>query len=1234
MHIKSLKATLHSLHAQASGANLSNIHNTQIQGFKSYRDETAVDPFSPGLNLLVGRNGSGKSNFFSAIRFVLSDAYTSLSREERQSLLHDGGGGTGGATMSAYVEIEFDNSDGRFPTNKPSLLLRRTIGLKKDEYQLDRKSTSKGEVMSLLESAGFSRSNPYYIVPQGRITFLTNQKDADRLTLLKEVAGTKVYEERRAESNKIMDETNSKRDKIKDLLDYIQERLDELEEEKEELKQFQTLDRSRRSLEYCIYQRELQDVGDMLDQIEEERRRDVDNANSKREEFNGREKELSALAARLSTLRESLSTLSTEHRELSSEKRDLAKAVSSLECTVADAEDAARSGAERRTSASAALERVEGDIAIKEGELEALLPDWESAREAEATKQDEVQQAEVTLRQLFAKQGRRGQFRTQRERDDHLSALVARNEETLEQRRGREEGLEREKEATEKERDEAEEQRRTLREQADGRRDRVHELREEIAALKKAHADKDEQRRDLWKEEAKLSAQGRHAADQLRSAEQAVSKTMDRDTANGLRAARAIATELGLDGYHGPLYELFEVEDRYKTAVEVTAGTSLFQIVVDTDATATQILDRMVQDKSGRVTFMPLNRLRVHDHEYPKTTEAIPMINKLKFAEQFRPAFKQVFGRTIICQTLEIAGAYTRSHSLNAITLDGDKYDRKGSLTGGFHDVRRSRLDAVKAIKAAQHRDGELRAHHGEVRHKLVTLDQEVTHVLGQIQVAEQRLQRAVQEREPLVDEAMRLQDEADRARTRLARLDKQLVEHKSDMRTLERECELWRAEMESAFEEGLSGDEEDAMKRLSEEVEAKKKALVDLSKRLSELATKKNVLEIELNEDLRRRREELRARLDSLDSAGAGADEGDEDDSSATNLEVKKKQLAKLRKQVEVLDRRVEEIDEQTDRLNKDVADAEKEREKLQGQQADDQRGIARQQKSVERYLAKRQVLMQRKDECNKNIRDLGVLPEEAFNENKASSEKLLKKLRKVNESLKAFAHVNKKAYEQYLSFTKQRDELLARQDELDKSQESIEELIGVLDARKDEAIERTFKQVAKNFAEVFEKLVPTGRGRLLMMQRQLEKGEDDMDVDEPEEEGSVENYTGVAIRVSFKSKSNEGLRLQQLSGGQKALVALALIFSIQKCDPAPFYLFDEIDANLDADRRTAVAAMISELSQEAQYICTTFRAELIPHADSYFGVVFNQAKISNVKTLTADECSTFIEAAEQVRA
>ncbi|GAA5908591.1 hypothetical protein JCM6882_003686 [Rhodosporidiobolus microsporus] len=1214
------------------------IKSLKIQGFKSYRDETLVDPFSPGLNLLVGRNGSGKSNFFSAIRFVLSDAYTSLTREERQALLHDGsgvGGAGGGATMSAFVEIEFDNEDGRFPTNKPTLLLRRTIGLKKDEYQLDRKSTSKGEVMSLLESAGFSRSNPYYIVPQGRITHLTNQKDADRLLLLKEVAGTKVYEERRGESTKIMDETNAKRDKIKDLLTYIQERLDELEEEKEELKQFQTYDRQRRSLEYCIYQRELRDVGEALDQIEEERRRDVDQANTRREEFNEREREMGDITARLASHREKLDELKTEHREASGERRDLVKARTQVECLVRDAEEAGKKAEDRLASLEKDLDAVAHEITSTEASLMEATPAWEDASARETTLRESLSSAQTTLRGLFAKQGRQSQFRTREERDEHLKGLVERTEATLGQRRGREDALTREVEAARKELEEVEGRRREVRKELDGRKDRVEELQSEVRRVKEEMAAKMEQRKELWKSESKLDAQARHAADQLKQAERSISSTMDRDTSSGLRAARQIAQELGLEGYYGPLYELFEVEDRYKTAVEVTAGTSLFHIVVDNDETASKILERMVHDRSGRVTFMPLNRLRVQEVEYPKTNEAIPMINKLKFNAAYVGAFRQVFGKTIICQTLEIAGAYTRSHNLNSITLDGDKYDRKGSLTGGYHDVRKSRLDAVRQLKGAQRKDDELSASRSEIKQTLAKLDQEITRLMGELQKAEGTQVRLAEERQPLVEAVLRAQEEEDRLKTKIARLEKQLGEHRSNMRGLEQEVKMYREEMESGFEKALSEEEEALMKRLTEEVDRTKKELVELSKEVAELAKRKNLLEIELSDNLRRRREELSGKIEALNSGAAAATTTQQDaGEQGEDLEARKNELEKLDRQIEELNQRLEEIDAETEKLNSAVADSEEEREKREAQQADDQRSITRQQKNVERYLAKRQVLLARKDECNKNIRDLGVLPEEAFAETTATSEKLLKKLRKVNEQLKGFAHVNKKAYEQYSSFTKQRDELLARQEELDESQQSILELIDVLDARKDEAIERTFKQVAKNFAEVFEKLVPTGRGRLIMLKRQSEKNEDDMDVDEPEEDGGVENYTGVAIRVSFKSKSNEGLRLQQLSGGQKALVALAMIFAIQKCDPAPFYLFDEIDANLDADRRTAVAAMIDELSQEAQYICTTFRAELIPHADAYFGVVFNQAKISNVKTLTADECSTFIEAAEQVRA
>lgn len=124
-----------------------------------------------------------------------------------------------------------------------------------------------------------------------------------------------------------------------------------------------------------------------------------------------------------------------------------------------------------------------------------------------------------------------------------------------------------------------------------------------------------------------------------------------------------------------------------------------------------------------------------------------------------------------------------------------------------------------------------------------------------------------------------------------------------------------------------------------------------------------------------------------------------------------------------------------------------------------------------------------------------------------------LVKKLHSVNESLKKFAHVNKKAFEQYNNFTKQRDQLLERREDLDKSAQSIEELVEVLDQRKDEAIERTFKQVAHNFEEVFEKLVPAGRGRLII-QRRIDQDEQDEEMEDTQQ-SSIDNYTGISIKV-----------------------------------------------------------------------------------------------------------------------
>ncbi len=222
-------------------------------------------------------------------------------------------------------------------------------------------------------------------------------------------------------------------------------------------------------------------------------------------------------------------------------------------------------------------------------------------------------------------------------------------------------------------------------------------------------------------------------------------------------------------------------------------------------------------------------------------------------------------------------------------------------------------------------------------------------------------------------------------------------------------------------------------------------------------------------------------------------------------------------------------------------------------------------------------------------------------------------------------------------------------RRAELDTSRKSIEILIDTLDQRKDEAIARTFRQVAQAFQEVFQQLVPVGQGRLIINRKSDRdvrggRASDDSDSDSEEETtrgkkgkgkgNKVAEYTGVSIAVSFNSKHDEQQKIGQLSGGQKSLCALALIFAIQKCDPAPFYLFDEIDANLDAQYRTAVAEMLKKLSGQGgkkgdgggQFICTTFRPEMVLVADRCYGVSYSN-KTSSIDVVSSEVALNFVE-------
>ncbi|KJK60684.1 RecF/RecN/SMC N terminal domain protein [Aspergillus parasiticus SU-1] len=1188
-----------------------------IQGFKSYKDQTVIEPFSPKHNVIVGRNGSGKSNFFAAIRFVLGDAYTHMGREERQALLHEG---SGSAVMSAYVEIIFDNSDDRFPTGKPEVVLRRTIGMKKDEYTLDRKNATKNDVMNLLESAGFSRSNPYYIVPQGRVTALTNMKDSERLNLLKEVAGTQVYEARRAESLKIMHETNNKRTKIDELLDFINERLSELEEEKDELRNFQEKDKERRCLEYTIYSREQQEIASYLDSLEEQRQTGVEDTDLNRDRFIQGEKEMAQIDAEIAECKQQIEFLKVDKAQLEDERREASKGLAQVELQAKSLTDNQATAEAQKSRHDEELKSVQAAIQEREAELQQLIPSFNSAKDQEDAVKAQLTEAETSRQRLYAKQSRNSRFRNKSERDKWLQAEIKDNYTSISTVQGVMAQTQEDIKELENEIALLEPETERLRKQIDGRGDTIQSLEQQVQAAKDERDRLMDQRKELWREEAKLDSILVNATNEVDRADRSLSQMMDHNTSRGIAAVRRIKRQYNLEGVYGTLAELFDVNDRYRTAVEVTAGQSLFHYVVDSDETATKVLEILQQEKAGRVTFMPLNRLRSRPTNMPRASDTIPMIEKLQYDRAYEKAFVHVFGKTIICPNLQVAAQYARSHGVNAITPEGDRSDKRGALTGGFHDSRQSRLDAVKNLTKWRDEVETKKSRGNEIRKELEHLDQLITRAVGELQKLEQQRHQVQNSSGPLRQELRSKRDLIQKKNDNLEAKRRALRNIETNLAAVTDQVNAFEAELKSPFQKALTNDEEARLESLSATAQDLRRQYQELSSQRSELEARKSVLEVEL-------RENLNPRLDQL----VGQDIDMAHDGSQGNLKETQREMKRLSKALEKLGQRLQQVDESIEQANARMAELGQRNAETRRELDELAKSIEKHQRRMEKSMQKKAALTKQAAECAANIRDLGVLPDEAFTKYKnMDSNAVVKKLHKVNEGLKKYSHVNKKAFEQYNSFTKQRETLTNRREELDASQKSIDDLINVLDQRKDEAIERTFKQVSREFHNVFEKLVPAGRGRLII-QRKTDRAmrqADELDSEDEEARNSVENYVGVGISVSFNSKHDEQQRIQQLSGGQKSLCALALVFAIQACDPAPFYLFDEIDANLDAQYRTAVAQMLQSISDatNGQFICTTFRPEMLHVAEKCYGVSFRQ-KASTIDVVSREEALKFVE-------
>jgi structural maintenance of chromosome 3 (chondroitin sulfate proteoglycan 6) len=1235
---------------------ISSVSQVIIEGFKSYKDQTAPQPFSSRINVVLGSNGAGKSNFFHAIRFVLTDITSNTGQEERRHLLHEG---AGQAVMSAYVELVFDNSDGRWPNDRDEVRLRRTIGLKKDEYSVDRKTVTKAEVKNLLETAGFSAANPYYVVRQGEINKLAGKKDAERLELLKEIGGTRVYEERRAQSQKLLKEGEVKQSQIEELIEQLDFKLSQLNEEREELQKYQQLDKQRRCLEYTVYDRDITDVKTKLDSLESERESAADKAAKAADESREARLRLKELERTERTAAAMIEELTRRFEEVAAERQAAITRKAQLEIELGVLEEKTKAGSTSAADARKELEQVKKNVVKHEKELTAAQQRLKQVEQKEGTLAEAAAASHARLTALYAKQGGEQAFSSKAERDKALkkeigdyekAAATRANTRALTQTQAQEAEAEVSKAAAQ-----IKELEQCIAEQ-DGNVTSAASKQAEVAAKRDQLQN---QQKTLWKQEVELETEQKKLAEEKGTRMKIMEHSVPREVARGLNSVIRLVKEHNIQGVYGTLLELFSCKPHFNTAVEVVGGNSLFHIVVKDDAIATRLTELLNKGKCGRATFMPLNRLRPPTVNYPEQygKEVEPMIKYLKFDQEFKPAMQQTFGKVLLCRNLDLATRVSKECGLTCVTIEGDQVERRGALRGGFVDDRRSRIEAMREVRSleAKHQDVSKRLE--AVRKELNEVGQAIVGATGELAKLESRQSHAAGGSAPLRSELRSVKAQYEELQRQAAAKAKHVEQLMAAEAALQTEISARKALIGTELGSELTNAEKAELADLQAKTSQQQEQLVAAKSERLELTAQLEGLQELLSGNLRRRQRDLEDRL--ADTSGATA--------QVDNVE-----LAASRERRQSAENDVKAAAAAEEEIERDLKSAETMYKEASASREATKEAVDRDlaaaddgNRALEVLANRRTTLNLKKSDLERKIRELGSLPSDAFEKYRhISASDLQTRLRKVNNQLKDFGHVNRKALAQFVDFNDQKDELAKRKIENDRSADKIHQLISTLDMRKDEAIERTFRQVARNFREIFSALVPGGRGDLVMLKRMSGDGggEDDGNggdggdggkAEENEAPGNeqdsdkngkqkkaaanattvMDKYSGVKVKVSFAG-SNETMSMKQLSGGQRTLVALTLIFAIQRCDPAPFYLFDEIDAALDPAYRTTVADMLRKQARDAKYpaqfIVTTFHPQIVTVADNIYGVR-NNNRISKVDLVTMAVAMDFLSSEQR---
>ena len=1160
----------------------------EIQGFKSFADKTKV-VFDQGVTAVVGPNGSGKSNITESLRWALGESSVKSLRGGKMPDVIFAGTESRKPLNYASVVVTLDNEDGFIKDAGQVIKVERHIYRSGDsEYRIDGKKVRLRDVHDLFLDTGLGRDS-FSIISQGKVEEIFNSKPEERRAIFEEAAGVLKYKTRRKETESKLQQTQDNLDRLEDIIYELDNQIKPLAKQAENARKFLDLDGQRKAIYLDVLVAQIKENKTELELTEEELTQVQELLTSyyqKREELEEENQSLkkkrqdiqAEMAKDQGSLMDLTSLISDLERKLALSKLEseqVALNQQEAQARLATLEDKRKALSKEKAEKEANLEQLEESLAENNKELNHL--------EAEllAFSDDPDQMIEL-LRERFV-------------------ALLQEEADVSNQLTRIENELENSRQLSQKQADQLEklkEQLATAKEKASQQQAELETAKEKVQKLL---ADYQASAKEQEEQKVSFQTQQSQLFDRLDSLKnkQARAQSLEnilRNHSNFYAGVKSVLQEKArLGGIIGAVSEHLTFDVHYQTALEIALGASSQHIIVEDENAATKAIDFLKRNRAGRATFLPLTTIKArtissqNQDIISASSGFLGMADELvSFDKRLEAIFKNLLATTAIFDTVEHARAAARQvrYQVRMVTLDGTELRTGGSYAGGANRQNNSifiKPELEQLQKEIAEEEADLRSEEASLKtlqDEMAVLTERLEAIKSQgeqARIQEQGLSLAYQQTSQQVEELETLWKLQEEELNRLTEGDWQADKEKcqerlatiaSEKQNLEAEIEEIKSNKNAIQERYQNLQEQVAQARLlKSELQAQKRYEVTDIERLGKELDNLNFEQ----EEIQRL---LQEKVDNLEKVDTDllSQQAEEAKTQKTNL-----QQGLIRKQFEL-----DDIEGQLDDITSHLDQARQQNEEWIRKQT---RAEAKKEKVSERL---RYLQAQLTDQYQISYTEALEKAHELENLNLAEQE-----VKDLEKAIRSLGPVNLDAIDQYEEVHNRLDFLNSQRDDILSAKNLLLETITEMNDEVKERFKSTFEAIRESFKVTFRQMFGGGQADLILTEGDL-------------------LTAGVEISVQPPGKKIQSLNL--MSGGEKALSALALLFSIIRVKTIPFVILDEVEAALDEANVKRFGDYLNRFDKDSQFIVVTHRKGTMAAADSIYGVTMQESGVSKI--------------------